>query len=444
MKPSMGSPMIAAQSAESRHTPAPFSVVEAAFHFGLAAFFILWAAFLQMRDPVAYIRLINEDQIGEYATAFAYLCTALIFATLAWHARATARRSFWLLITAAAVFVGGEEISWGQRLLGIGTPEALRGLNRQGELTLHNVIDTSSYYAPIGVLIVVGVVVSAILLSPLARSWAVAYRLRVAFDAIGFPLVPLALAPWFLVTAYMFLGSTFIIGNELGELPFSLAITLLAVYCMFRFSVPDGGSTRARVTAAAAVLAVIAGVAQLLVMVGYAGGISQRLHNLASVEYPHRGLYAQSEMVFEYLDRHPRLRRDDTAVLHARLLLDRGKKQEATLLLEQALTELDKSGRPADPAYFRDKGEILLLMSRESEGREQLQRARDLDYQNLASAAEAAKAEILWSLARTSSLMGDRVEAIQLARQAQQAAPTADLAKRIGNWANGLELPEKK
>jgi hypothetical protein len=34
---------------------------------------------------------------------------------------------------------GGEEISWGQRLFGWGTPEALQKINHQHETTVHNV-----------------------------------------------------------------------------------------------------------------------------------------------------------------------------------------------------------------------------------------------------------------------------------------------------------------
>ena len=37
------------------------------------------------------------------------------------------------------IFGAGEEISWGQRLLGFETPDSLRAINRQEELTLHNI-----------------------------------------------------------------------------------------------------------------------------------------------------------------------------------------------------------------------------------------------------------------------------------------------------------------
>lgn len=43
------------------------------------------------------------------------------------------------LFAVAAVFAAGEEISWGQRLLGWGTPEALGDINHQEETNLHNI-----------------------------------------------------------------------------------------------------------------------------------------------------------------------------------------------------------------------------------------------------------------------------------------------------------------
>jgi hypothetical protein len=44
-----------------------------------------------------------------------------------------------LLAAGAALFVAGEEISWGQRIFGWETPESLAELNRQGETNIHNI-----------------------------------------------------------------------------------------------------------------------------------------------------------------------------------------------------------------------------------------------------------------------------------------------------------------
>jgi hypothetical protein len=47
--------------------------------------------------------------------------------------------AFWLLVLSAICFIAaGEEISWGQRLFAIETPEIIANLNLQNELNLHN------------------------------------------------------------------------------------------------------------------------------------------------------------------------------------------------------------------------------------------------------------------------------------------------------------------
>ena len=44
----------------------------------------------------------------------------------------------WLLIALICFFVAGEEISWGERITGIGI-ESLRAINSQGETSIHNI-----------------------------------------------------------------------------------------------------------------------------------------------------------------------------------------------------------------------------------------------------------------------------------------------------------------
>ncbi|MBL0407654.1 hypothetical protein JKG68_27450 [Microvirga aerilata] len=45
----------------------------------------------------------------------------------------------YIVIALVAVFIAGEEISWGQRLIGWGTPTEWAAINEQGETTIHNV-----------------------------------------------------------------------------------------------------------------------------------------------------------------------------------------------------------------------------------------------------------------------------------------------------------------
>jgi hypothetical protein len=45
----------------------------------------------------------------------------------------------WLVVAVGCLFVVGEEISWGQRILHFQTPEELRKINRQEEANIHNI-----------------------------------------------------------------------------------------------------------------------------------------------------------------------------------------------------------------------------------------------------------------------------------------------------------------
>ncbi len=104
----------------------------------LAACVALKAAFGP--EHMAYLSLVREDSITEYATSAAYLGAACVAAIVA---RGLRRRReqplavLWIGLTIALVLVSLEEISWGQRLFGVQTPELLAS-NVQAEMNLHN------------------------------------------------------------------------------------------------------------------------------------------------------------------------------------------------------------------------------------------------------------------------------------------------------------------
>jgi len=77
-----------------------------------------------------------EDGVVEYTTALCYLIAATLFAWLVLRGRWG--RGWFLLLAVGFFLVMGEEISWGQRLLGFSTPSAIEQSNVQQELTLHN------------------------------------------------------------------------------------------------------------------------------------------------------------------------------------------------------------------------------------------------------------------------------------------------------------------
>jgi hypothetical protein len=92
--------------------------------------------------PNLYHFLIDEDHVVEWSQFVAMIGAAVAFAIAARRAQQTGRRGLtilFLLVAVGSVVVAGEEISWGQRLLGLTTPESLKEINRQGETNIHNI-----------------------------------------------------------------------------------------------------------------------------------------------------------------------------------------------------------------------------------------------------------------------------------------------------------------
>ena len=91
--------------------------------------------------------LTTEDGFFEIVGTVALLGVALVFFRLWWldpHGNdfgfwKTRRNVVFLAMGAAFLFGVMEEISWGQRLFGVRTPEFLERINVQGELNVHNI-----------------------------------------------------------------------------------------------------------------------------------------------------------------------------------------------------------------------------------------------------------------------------------------------------------------
>lgn len=95
-------------------------------------------------DTQSYLALIKEDGLVEYASVLFWLLAAVIL--LYQIVRSSRKeltcgyqRLFYILILLFFVFAAGEEISWGQRIFDLKTPEFLKKINVQNELTVHNI-----------------------------------------------------------------------------------------------------------------------------------------------------------------------------------------------------------------------------------------------------------------------------------------------------------------
>jgi hypothetical protein len=92
-------------------------------------------------DRSIYNFITDEDSILEWAQVAGYAGAALCAALLALHFRRSSLTTalLFLLFALGCLFIAGEEISWGQRLLRVETPDQLAQVNMQGETTVHNI-----------------------------------------------------------------------------------------------------------------------------------------------------------------------------------------------------------------------------------------------------------------------------------------------------------------
>ncbi len=132
-------------------------------------------------DWQAYYALIKEDALIENGSVAFWGLAALIFViNIVRHRflRLTRRFKAWpyLLWIAFFVLCAGEEISWGQRIFGFGTPDALKQLNVQGETNLHNLGSVSIFANAFLLLTLVFFVVVPLWLRRRPRLRAIAFR----------------------------------------------------------------------------------------------------------------------------------------------------------------------------------------------------------------------------------------------------------------------------
>jgi len=112
----------------------------------LAAIAFSYIVFLTL-DPSVARSLASEDSLIENLGAVFCLIAAFFFLMAYFESKGLANRflgratqhNWWLLLLALLMFLCfGEEISWGQRILGWSTPSAFEAFNAQHETNIHN------------------------------------------------------------------------------------------------------------------------------------------------------------------------------------------------------------------------------------------------------------------------------------------------------------------
>ena len=200
--------------------------------FSLFLFIMALFAVVISRFPVAYIWATYEDLLGEWSQ-FYFFAIALFFSVRL----ALAGSRFWLFFAALALacfYVTGEEISWGQRLFNLATPDFFRSHNLQQETNLHNFF-TGPYNTLLkriiemllaSFLIIYGVIY------PLELK--VGWKPAVWINMKGIPAPPAYLWPFFVGTALLELRIFKFNEAEIAEIMLALALAIFTSHYWLR------------------------------------------------------------------------------------------------------------------------------------------------------------------------------------------------------------------
>lgn len=378
-----------------------------------------WLYQLYLTDPVRYGLLLNEDAMLEYATATCFLVAAAASLWTALRTTGGTRRLMCGVIGLGFFVVGMEEISWGQRILGFETPDAIQGINRQGELTLHNVVSGHLINDAIVVMILIWLVVSAVL-------WRKGRTEQL--ERSGWPMASMATAGIFLVVAVMLHWSPRPRFQEGTEAFLGAAILVWTVERMVRYT---AGRTRVDWRRSGVVM-----MGALVLAGGMAYGLQKKypswsgwvLNNLAHDYYLPRGQYEQAAEVYRYIEENPKNRVPESYVSHLRALDKLGQHEEKQRVGELALAYYqERIASEASPEnlqllarsykYLGRPDEAVPLFERASAGFAQAyEQAENDDDRAQVLLAEARM--LIWSQGRDAALAKlDQMETLELSPQ---------------------------
>jgi hypothetical protein len=186
----------------------PIGPILAINAIGVIGMPVLAALFFLDRD--AFGLVLDEDRIVEWAQVALYLGTAVLAVVIAWDRLRRGYRvqaATWLLAGLFAIVIVGEEIAWGQRLLGLETPEILEEVNKQDEITFHNIGETLTAFNV--VLFIASVY--AIAAEAISRRWPLFRRVP---DGDRLYVPPFFLSGLFAVMATYRIVRTFVLNQE--------------------------------------------------------------------------------------------------------------------------------------------------------------------------------------------------------------------------------------
>ncbi|MEN8692858.1 MAG: hypothetical protein AB1Z20_22545 [Desulfobacterales bacterium] len=405
-------------------------------------FGILWLAY---RKPAHYfLVVVIEDGWVDYAVAVSYGIAALLFLAVALKRRVLAHRLLFFVLGMACVFLGGEEISWGQRILDFRTPWSLRQINVQGELTLHNLKYIDPYLMTT---ILAWVTIAWTLCSMIVRRVVPAGNSLVELLRPFF--FPQCVMPLFLLFSLFVLIKGFPGGSEVAESILAFAVCIWSLHCYLVYGRGDSIRGRTAVIAMSVLIIVVVALSGILKhRWGFSSQTAEWYLNWAmNVPLPEHGRHSQIEDVYVYVHSNERLlwktwkTIDLTFSLH---LLSTGSDERAREVATSALDRLEASdlAQARNAEDLRIIGILSLLANEPEKATQAFDSAEAYDRARLAKAQSPVEQGVIeWSLARTSLVSGTD-DAVSIARNALpkvSAATSPRPSNKIRSWINCIE-----
>lgn len=202
------------------------------------AVFLGYAVFLSWNEPELFRHaLVVEDGFVEWATVIVLMITMVVCfrrVLVLRQQRSGLFLSVTFLLGLLCLFGAGEEVSWGQRVLGLESPDFFQDNNAQGEIGLHNlVLEVGGERLKVNKLIfgtglALAMLIYLFVATPLYRR---NHRVRGFFDAIAAPM-----PQNYQILGYILIVATvelFIDHSKRGEMTELLGATMFALNVIY-------------------------------------------------------------------------------------------------------------------------------------------------------------------------------------------------------------------
>ncbi len=210
----------------------------------LALYLLIFVGYLILgtRYPDIYIWATMEDMFGEWLQFYFFVIAMVLSLWLSFSQKRF--RLFFGVLALACFYVAMEEISWGQRIFNISTPQFFKTHNIQNETNIHNI-----FVGPIETLtkqlMEYGLAIGLTLYS-LAYPLALKYRWSPAawLEKKGLPAPPLYLSPFFVTAGWLEPEYFYMNEAEVAEILLSFALCVMASHyeVASRLDLPPHGS----------------------------------------------------------------------------------------------------------------------------------------------------------------------------------------------------------